>query len=63
MGQGSSRKAFYEDQTSTPAQRVLREPFRVKPHDFGFDPNLDLDKARQLADVLESFETVKKLGS
>jgi hypothetical protein len=40
-----------------------REPFRVKPHDFGFIPSLDLDKSLQLAGLVESLEVVKKLDS
>lgn len=62
MARHSFRKAFDGDSTSRP-QRIAREPFRIKPHDFGFGPSLDLDKAHQLADELEAFETVKKLGS
>jgi hypothetical protein len=46
--------------------RVLRggspSDFRVEPHDFGFHPEIQLDKLNQLADELEAFETVKRLG-
>lgn len=47
-----------------PAARETRplEPFRVKPHDFRFDPRLDLDKLNQALDELEAFEAAKKLG-
>jgi hypothetical protein len=38
-------------------QPVPRGSFRVQPHDFRFDPNLDLDKLNQLADGLEEAET------
>jgi len=37
-----------ERETSAP------EPFRVKPHDFGFADGLDLDKMNQLVDDLEA---------
>lgn len=46
--------------------RLLRggvlPPFRVEPHAFGFSPEVQLDKLNQLADELETFETVKRLG-
>jgi hypothetical protein len=32
------------------------KPFRVEPHDFGFNPGIDLDKMNQLVDELEAFE-------
>jgi len=37
------------------------EPFRVKPHDFGFDPKIDLDKMNSLADELAALDDVRKL--
>lgn len=40
-----------------------REPFRVKPHDFGVNPTIDLDRMNQLVDELEALEIAKKLGS
>jgi len=36
------------------------EPFRVKPHDFGSAPGLDLDKMNQLSDDLEAAATAQK---
>lgn len=36
--------------------------FRVEPHDFRFDPRINLDKLNQLVDELDSCEAVKKLG-
>jgi hypothetical protein len=37
-------------------------PFRVKPHDFGFKPDINLDKMNQLVDELEAREALGKLG-
>jgi len=39
----------------------LVKPFRVEPHDFGFRPELDLDKMNQLLDELEASEAAEKL--
>jgi hypothetical protein len=36
------------------AKAGVKEPFRVKPHDFGFADGLDLDKMNQLVDDLEA---------
>ena len=36
--------------------------FRVEPHDFGFNPGIDLDKMNQLVDELEAFEGSRKVG-
>lgn len=36
--------------------------FRVEPHDFRFDPRINLDKLNQLVDELDSCEAIKKLG-
>ncbi len=33
------------------------EPFRVEPHDFGFNPGIDLDKMNQLAAELCSTDS------
>ena len=38
------------------------EPFRVIPHDFGFDPKIDLDKMNSLADELTASNETRKLG-
>ena len=38
------------------------EPFRVTPHDFGFDPKIDLDKMNSLADELAAIDDTRKLG-
>jgi len=37
------------------------KPFRVKPHACGFKPGIDMYKLGQLADELETEETLKKL--
>ncbi len=37
----------------TPPGEGITKPFRVKPHDFGFKHEIDLDKMNQLADELE----------
>ena len=37
-------------------------PFRVKPHDFGFKSDINLDKMNQLVDELEAREVLGKLG-
>jgi hypothetical protein len=37
------------------------EPFRVEPHDFRFDPGVNLNKLNQLVDELESSEAVNRL--
>lgn len=57
------RKALDADPPKRRAVSSARAPFRVEPHDFGFDPRLDLDKALQIVDELESLEATKKLGS
>lgn len=31
-----------------------RKPFQVRPHSFGFNPAVDLDRLNQLADELET---------
>lgn len=36
------------------------EPFRVKPHDFRFDPRLNLDKLNLTLDELEAFDTFRR---
>lgn len=41
----------------------LVEPFQVQPHNFGFRPDLDLDKMNQLVDELEALEALRKLKS
>jgi hypothetical protein len=44
------------------SQACPLEPFRVEPHDFEFDPRLDLDKLNQVADELSDLAFLKKLG-
>ena len=39
------------------------EPFRVIPHDFGFDPKIDLDKMNSLADELAAIDDAHKPGN
>ena len=34
------------------------EPFLVVPHDFGFDPKIDLDKMNSLADELAASDAI-----
>ena len=36
------------------------EPFRVEPHDFQFNPGVDLDRLNQLVDELESQEYARR---
>jgi hypothetical protein len=36
-------------------------PFHVVPHDFGFNPGIDLDRLNQLVDELEAEETMQEL--
>jgi len=45
-----------------PGEPSSQEPFRVKPHDFGFLAGLDLDKMNRLADELEAAAAAQKLG-
>jgi hypothetical protein len=45
-----------------PEEMKAAQPFRVEPHDFGFRPELDLNKMNQLVDELDAVETAKKLG-
>lgn len=37
------------------------EPFRVQPHDFQFNPGLDLDRMNQFVDELEVLEAARRL--
>lgn len=46
------------DATEAPAPKPR---FRVEPHDFGFRPDLDLDRMNRLADELESEEMLRKV--
>lgn len=36
-------------------------PFRVEPHDFGFRPDIDLNRMNRLADELETEELLRKI--
>jgi hypothetical protein len=36
-------------------------PYRVRTHDMGLRPDIDLDKALRLADALEDEELIRKL--
>ena len=38
----------------------VTNPFRVKPHDFGFNSEIDLDKLNQLVDELEALSWKEK---
>lgn len=38
-----------------------RKPFRVKPHDLGFKPGIDLNKLNQLVGELEDEEILAKM--
>lgn len=50
------------ERLGSPGGSVPQEPFRVKPHDFGFVAGLDLDKMNRLADELEAAAAAQKLG-
>lgn len=41
----------------------VMKPFRVKPHDFGFAPGLDLDRLNQLVDELETQHFLGESGA
>jgi hypothetical protein len=41
-------------------QTTLRQPFRTKPHSFGFNPGIDPDKLNQLLDEMEVAEFSRK---
>ena len=55
-----ARKNRQREDSETSQARPL-EPFRVKPHDFGFDPKIDLDKMNSLADELATLDDTRKL--
>jgi hypothetical protein len=42
---------------------VPPKPFRVKPHDFGLTPGIDLDRMNQLVDELEAEEVARATAS
>ena len=48
-----TREARHDECHDEEASRP-REPFRVKPHDFGVNPTIDLDRMNQLVDELEA---------
>jgi hypothetical protein len=51
-----------EDREQDDPEGRSEEPFRVKPHSFGFDPRVDLNKLNRLLDELEALETAEKLA-
>lgn len=60
MGKLARQKHQKEDHGKSKSRPV--EPFRVIPHDFGFDPKIDLDKMNSLADELAASDDTRKLG-
>ncbi len=60
MSKLARQKHQREDHGKSQARPV--EPFRVIPHDFGFDPKIDLDKMNSLADELAASDDTRKLG-
>jgi hypothetical protein len=60
MGKLARQKRRREDHGESKSR--LLEPFRVIPHDFGFDPKIDLDKMNSLADELAAIDDTRKLG-
>ncbi|HET9227300.1 MAG TPA: hypothetical protein VFR31_11580 [Thermoanaerobaculia bacterium] len=60
MGKPERQKEDKEYPTGTGSRSL--EPFRVTPHDFGFDPKIDLDKMNSLADELAVIDDSRKLG-
>lgn len=45
------------------AQKPVRPArFKVRPHEFGFRPGIDLDRMNQLVDELEAGEVARKLN-
>lgn len=60
MGKLARQKHQKEDQGKSKSRPF--EPFRVIPHDFGFDPKIDLDKMNSLADELAASDDTRKLG-
>lgn len=57
-----TQEARHDECHDEQAPRPREEPFRVKPHDFGVNPSVDLDRMNQLVDELEAIEVAKKLG-
>lgn len=41
---------------------IQPRPFKVEPHDFRFQPGVDLDRLNQLVDELEVEEAARKLA-
>lgn len=60
MGKLARQKHQKEDHGKSKSRPL--EPFRVIPHDFGFDPKIDLDKMNSLADELAASDDTRKLG-
>lgn len=60
MGKLARQKHREEDRGESKSRTL--EPFRVIPHDFGFDPKIDLDKMNSLADELAASDDTRKLG-
>ena len=60
MGKLARQKHQKKDHRESESRPL--EPFRVIPHDFGFDPKIDLDKMNALADELAAIDDTRKLG-
>jgi len=60
MGKLARQKHQKEDHEKSKSRSL--EPFRVTPHEFGFDPKIDLDKMNSLADELAASDDTRKLG-
>ena len=42
-------------------QRASRKPYKLKPRNMGFNPNINWDKANQLAAEMEDEEIIRKM--
>ena len=61
MGNVARKNRQRDDSEGEGSQPRPLEPFRVKPHDFGFDPKIDLNKMNSLADELAALDDTRKL--
>lgn len=59
---GKLARQKHENENARGSKPRPLEPFRVVPHDFGFDPKIDLDKMNSLADELAAIDDARKLG-
>ena len=42
-------------------KRTSRKPYKLKPRNMGFNPNINWDKANQLAAEMEDEEIIRKM--